>query len=343
MDNQVCFISYNSRGFGSLKNNLVRHLVSREVVGNKIPIICNQENFVLRENSYKLNKALPGFQVLVNPAVKNDLGLGRPRNGMFIAFPNNIKSSVTDVSPGHWRLQAVIVKFRTCRTLLINSYFPVDPRGLDGDENELLETLGKVRDIVRKNDFDNLVWTGDINADFIRETNHTKTVADTVTDLGLSRSWDRYNVDFTCYHDLLGEFHTSVLDHFFWSDAVCDAVVDAGVLHLVDNKSDHCPIYCVLDLAVLVTSEAPPTRHKPRPSWKRATLEQKEEYKSILDEKLASIVLHDSVSSCMNLKCKDPKHMEELDIFTMSILNTVQEAAELTLPIPLLGKQSNVV
>ena len=133
MDNQICFISYNSRGFGSLKNNLVRHLVSRDVVGNKIPIICNQENFILRENSYKLNKALPGFQVLVNPAVKNDLGLGRPKNGMFIAFPNSIKSSVTDVSPGHWRLQAIIVKFRTCKTLLINSYFPVDSRRLNGD------------------------------------------------------------------------------------------------------------------------------------------------------------------------------------------------------------------
>ena len=66
------------------------NLVSHEVVGSKIPILCNQENFMLRENSYKLNKALP---VLVNPAVKNDMGLGRPKNGKFIAFHNCIKSA----------------------------------------------------------------------------------------------------------------------------------------------------------------------------------------------------------------------------------------------------------
>ena len=92
MDNQVCFISYNSRGFDSLKTNLVRQLVSKEVVGTKVPIICNQENFIIRENSYKINRALPGFQVLVNPAVKNNPGLGRPKNGMFIVFLK--KSSV---------------------------------------------------------------------------------------------------------------------------------------------------------------------------------------------------------------------------------------------------------
>ena len=81
-----------------------------------------------------------------------------------------------------------------------------------------------------------MVWTGDINADFLRESVHTKAVADTLTDLGLTRSWDRYNVDFTCYHDILGEFSTSVIDHFFWNEPVVDAVVDAGVLHLVDKS-----------------------------------------------------------------------------------------------------------
>ena len=133
-----------------MKENLVRQLVSRDVVGSKIPILCNQENFMLRENSYKLSKALPGFQVLVNPAVKSDLGLGRPKNGMFIVFPNIIKGAVTDVSPGHWRLQAAIIKFKASRTLLINSYFPVDTRRPEADENELLEILGIVMETIRK-------------------------------------------------------------------------------------------------------------------------------------------------------------------------------------------------
>ena len=96
------------------------------VTGDKTPILCNQENFVLRDNSYKLKNALPDFQLIINPAIKKDLSQGRPSNGMFIAFPNNIKNQVTE-SPGFWRLQAVQIKFQSSTLLLINSYFPTDP------------------------------------------------------------------------------------------------------------------------------------------------------------------------------------------------------------------------
>ena len=345
-ENKVCFISYNSRGFGSLKTNLIRHLVSKEVVGSKIPILCNQENFMLRENSYKLIKALPGYQLLVNPAIKNDLGLGRPKNGMFIAFPNSIKSNVTDVSPGHWRIQAVKIQSKSSRILLINSYFPTDSRRPNADQGELMEILGQIREVIRKNDFDCLMWAGDINAEFLRNTNHTRTVSDTVEELGLTRSWQKFEVDFTCYHELLGEYHTAVLDHFFWSETLNDAVADAGVLHLLDNKSDHSPIYCVLDLEILKKEVAAPAKQKPRPSWKKASVEQKEDYRNILDERLEEIFTPMSVTLCHDVSCRDPVHKEELDTFTLNLLSTVQEVAEMTLPVPVLGnvnkKKQNV-
>ena len=65
----VCCISYNSRGFGSIKTNFIKYLTSKEVVGDKLPILCNQENFILRDNSYKITNAFNGFQLLINPAV----------------------------------------------------------------------------------------------------------------------------------------------------------------------------------------------------------------------------------------------------------------------------------
>ena len=324
--NQVCFISYNSRGFSSLKTSLIRYLTSQEVVGSKLPILCNQDNFVLRDNSYKITKALPGYQVLVNPAVKNHHDRGRPKNGMFIAYPGNIKSSVTDVSPGHWRVQAIKIKFRDYTVLLINSYFPTDSRRPDGDEHELLEILGIVRDVIRRNDFDSILWAGDINADFIRNTSHTRTVSETVEDLGLTKSWDRFIVDFTCCHELYGVSHTSVLDHFFWSEMLGDAVTDAGVLHLPDNKSDHSPVFCVLDVEVLhQVVQAEPAQQKPRPAWKKASMEQKEDYKNLLDKKLSQLEAPISVTMCQNVKCQDPVHREELDNFTLNLLETVQE------------------
>ena len=72
-------MSYNSRGFSTMTATFIRQLVSQSIVGNKIPILCNQENFILRDNSYKLVKALPGFHLIINPAVKNTHGTGRPK------------------------------------------------------------------------------------------------------------------------------------------------------------------------------------------------------------------------------------------------------------------------
>ena len=44
---------------------------------------------------------------------------------MFIAVPDILKNQVTDVSHGHWRVQAVIISSSNSRTLLINIYFLV--------------------------------------------------------------------------------------------------------------------------------------------------------------------------------------------------------------------------
>ena len=86
-----------------MKTDFMKLLVSDVVTGDKIPILCNQENFLLRENTYKIKQAFPKLNIVIKPAFKKDLNHGRPSNGMFIAFPDNIKNQVTDVSPGFWR------------------------------------------------------------------------------------------------------------------------------------------------------------------------------------------------------------------------------------------------
>ena len=96
---------------------------------------------------------------------------------MFIAFPNSIKSNISDVSPGFWRVQAIKIKLANSTLLLINTYFPTDPRRANCDETDLLETIGHINDVVRKNDFDDILWAGDINA-IIRNTSHTKLVSE---------------------------------------------------------------------------------------------------------------------------------------------------------------------
>ena len=47
---------------------------------------------------------------------------------MFIAIPNDIKEHVNDVSPAHWRVQAITLPTPYNKILIINSYFPTDPK-----------------------------------------------------------------------------------------------------------------------------------------------------------------------------------------------------------------------
>ena len=140
------------------------------MTGNSLPVLCNQENFLLRDNSYKIRKAFPGFHFIINPAVKSNLNLGRPSNGMFIAFPNSIKNLVTDVSPGFWRVQAAKISFGSSTLLLINSYFPTDPQRNNVDQSELLETLGRIKLVIESNVCDSVLWADDLNSDFSRQS-----------------------------------------------------------------------------------------------------------------------------------------------------------------------------
>ena len=181
----------------------MRFLLSDTATANNLPILCNQENFILRDNSYKLRQAFPGFQILINPAVKKHLNTGRPSNGMFIAFPDSIKNKVADVSPGFWRVQAVKISFNTSTLLLINSYFPTDPQRDNVDESDLLETLGHIKQVINMNPCDAVLWAGDLNSDFSRRSSHTLAVQDAFEELGFRPSWDKFDIDFTAVHEML--------------------------------------------------------------------------------------------------------------------------------------------
>ena len=54
-------------------------------------------------------------------------------------MPDYFKNNIQDVSPTYWRLQAALIKTEGSSILIINSYFPVDPRTVKIDENELNE------------------------------------------------------------------------------------------------------------------------------------------------------------------------------------------------------------
>ena len=103
-------MSYNSRGFAPEKQEFCQLITSETIIGDKLPILCNQENFVLRGNSYKINQSFPNYHCIIKPAMKETHDKGRARNGMFIAIPEILKNCVNDVSPDFLGIQAITIK-----------------------------------------------------------------------------------------------------------------------------------------------------------------------------------------------------------------------------------------
>ena len=196
---------------------------------------------------------------------------------------------------------------------MIKSYFPTDPQRENADNVDLLETLGHIKKIIEANHSDSIFWAGDINSDFSRNSNHTRAVQDALQDLGLLAAWDDFDADFTCAHELLGRTFTSLLDHFFWNTTFSNSVTDAGVLHLPGNMSDHSPIFCTFDTSLIQEQSSKPSRQNPRPSWKRASTEDRSHYMISLEDRLSQLSGPDSVSACKNVHCMQPGHKDDLD------------------------------
>ena len=120
MYKNLCIFSYNSRGFNKAKQDYLTALTA--VAGDCLPVICNQENFLLKSNEYFAKNALPDYHIIFNPATMDDLN-GRPKNIMFLAVPDTVKEVIKDVSQPSKRMQSLLFSFESCRMLLINTYF----------------------------------------------------------------------------------------------------------------------------------------------------------------------------------------------------------------------------
>ena len=267
-----------------------------------------------------LNKLLRKFKSSTIPPLIR----GRAKNGMFVAVPESIKNQIEDVSPEFYRVQVLKIKIKTSCCLLVNSYFPCDPRTMGQEDPELLETLRVIKTSIEKANCETVIWAGDINADFVRGTNHTDRVQELVDELNLCKTWDSYPIDFTSVHETGNITTVSKIDHFFFSSNLKEQVEDAGVIHHLNNKSDHSPIFVVLQSLEIQQESAVKSSAKPKPSWRRACAEERDSYRQKLEEKLRSVICPAPVAMCNNVHCRDKQHREMLDIFGAEVLCSVE-------------------
>ena len=99
--------SYNSRGFDQIKQKFCMELLNKDE--DYFPVLCNQENFVLKGNAHIIKNAMIDYHVMIKPATKMHCD-GRPVNGMFTAVPLSLRNRAKDVSPNHDRIQAILLE-----------------------------------------------------------------------------------------------------------------------------------------------------------------------------------------------------------------------------------------
>ena len=113
---------------------------------NYVPILCKQENILLRGNGYRIEQCLHISRIFFKKAIKDALNNGKPKNGMFIAVPKKFKGCAEEMPTNHCRLQAVTLIIPNNRILILNSYFPTDPTVSDFDTSDLLSSLSAIND-----------------------------------------------------------------------------------------------------------------------------------------------------------------------------------------------------
>ena len=229
--------------------------------------------------------------------------------------------------------QATMFRFPECPLLIINAYFPCDVKSSQYDLEELYNLLSDVDTIIRNNDFANIMLVGDFNCHFQRNSKFTSTVENWLRDVHLKSLWTIddsrvEDVDFTFTKVVNDSVFYSMIDHFAVCDRMISGLESASVLHDGTNTSNHSPIFATFDVGKMDLQTEQIGRHS-RVSWDNASEDAKSNFKSVLESRLHSIQ-YDNM--CCNPKCKSDYCKDQLENFTISVLEAVELAGSECLP-----------
>ena len=277
--------------------------------------------------------------MFIKPASKENkqVSKGRGKEGLATLWEKSLTKYVSLVECSNFRLQATKFSFPNGTFLLINTYFPCDPQSANFNENELLNVLMEIRNLLNQEKCVFNLILGDLNCHFLRQSAFTTIIETFFQDLNFTVFWENPNqdpnhliqeIDFTNCQTKNGQMSTSTLDHFVSNELVYNCTVEAGVIHSGDNPSTHSPIFVKLKLGNIDFSTEKLKSSK-RINWSKASEESKQNYISTLNVKLSSIHIPDCVQ-CDDMHCGD--HTEQLEEYTMDIMETVEKAARECLP-----------
>ena len=273
--------------------------------------------------------------MFIVPALKDtrQVSRGRGKGGLVTLWRKSLTKYVSKVSCSNFRLQATKFSLPEASILVINGYFPCDPRVEHFDDSEVLNTLAEIVSIARRNDCPNIFLAADLNCHFSRNTRFTNIVKNCLHgELGLTFMWQNPDPDPTHYIQEVDYTHMhlsnnvpsySTIDHFVVSPGVYNVTTEAGVVHSGANPSNHSPIF-----AKIAVGDFDPgveaIRSQTRSSWDKANADAREDFKKVLEAKLIGLNVP---VDC--LSCKDPHytaHTESLEEYTLNVVESIESA-----------------
>ena len=100
-------------------------------------------------------------------------------------WKKSLTKYVSRIPSTNFRILAAKFSFPSQSLLVVNTYFMCDPRADNFDDTELLELLDDIRKLIVESKCRNILWAGDLNTDFSRNTRFVEIVRSFILDLNL--------------------------------------------------------------------------------------------------------------------------------------------------------------
>ena len=313
--------SFNSRGFDEIKQKVCMDILNSD--DDHTTILCNQENFVLKGNGHLIKRALPNYRLYIKPATKTHFD-GRPVNGMFVAVPKDLGNKARDVSPSHNRIQAVRLETDDGVTMIINAYFPPDPKTTEYNvDSDLEDVLATIKNLVDAHHCKDVLIVGDLNCDYSRDNGRVKRIKTFLSSNSMETAWDSFAVDYTHEFEKNSTTYTSTLDHILWNQNLRSKILNCGALHPLENTSDHSPIYCDVNKTI---SRAVLNKDNKRKddgiTMKTMTDEDWNSFHNDLQVRLENINIPEC-TNCRNIHCSMTSHKHQIDSYVKNVLDAI--------------------
>ena len=250
----------------------------------------------------------------------------RPHGGCVILWKSSIIHNIVPIDTVSVRLNCVKVIIDEKFTfLLFNVYMPCDDGCINGNVTQYQDILSEMSVIIHRHNVDNVIIGGDFNTSFGRDSPQTRELNNFCLSENLvpCTTLDCANVNYTfeCIHS----GSKSEIDHVLVTDSIKESVTQYYSVECINNLSDHLVLITQFSFTCQYFDNKYSSKTT-RPVWYKATLQDVESYKMLLDKELRNIYVPVDAINCNNINCTS--HSEDIENFHNAIVSACVSASQ---------------